>query len=101
MSASTEASVHRAPSRNALSLLSSLTPRLRLAGCRQRVGAVTVWDGQAGFRLPAAGRNCFRLALYVTFRRGPDDDEPDGRPPAAAAQPAPSGVADGGDMCGG
>lgn len=95
MSASSEASIHRVSSRNAFSLLSTLTPRLRLTGCRQRVGAVTVWDGQAGFRLPAAGRNCFRLGVYVTFRRGPDDDDPDGRPPAAAARPAPPGVGDG------
>ncbi|TLG79020.1 hypothetical protein [Methylocystis sp. B8] len=96
MSASTEASFHRVSSRTAMDLLSSLTPRLRLAGRRQRVGAVTVWDGQAGFRLPSAGRNCFRLGVYVTFRRGPDDDDPDGRPPAAAARPAPPGVGDGG-----
>jgi len=95
MSASTEASFHHASSRTARGLLSSLTPRLRLAVCKQRVGAITVWDGQAGFRLPAVGRNCFRLGVYVTFRRGPDDDDPDGRPPAAAARPAPPGVGDG------
>ena len=95
MSASTEASFHHVSSRTAMGLLSFLAPRLRIAGRRQRVGAITVWDGQAGFRLPSAGRNCFRLGVYVTFRRGPDDDDPDGRPPAAAARPASSSVEDG------
>lgn len=101
MSASTEASFHRVSSRSAIGLLSFLAPRLRLAGRRQRVGSITVWDGQAGFRLPMVSRNCFRLGVYVTFRRGPDDDDPDAPPPAAAARPAPSGVANGpGDLCG-
>ena len=95
MSASTEASFHRVSSRSAIGLLNFFAPRLQLAGRRQRVGVITVWDGQAGFRLPAVGRNCFRLGVYVTFRRGPDDDDPDGRPPAAAARPAPPGVGDG------
>lgn len=92
MSASTETSFHRVsppPAAGRLAgILGALSPRLRLAARRQRVGAITVWDGQAGFRLPA-GRSCFRLGLYVTFRRAPDDDGPDSRPPAAAG-PAPA-----------
>lgn len=93
MSASTETSFHRVPSPSSAGrlagILGALSPRLQLAARRQRVGAITVWDGQAGFRLPA-GRSCFRLGLYVTFRRTLDDDGPDGRPPAAAGPAAAS-----------
>lgn len=91
MSASTDASFRRViPSTAATSVASlfgALMPRFRLKGCRQRLGAVTVWDGQAGFRLPAPGGEFFRFGFYVTFRRGPDDEDPQGPPPAACARP--------------
>lgn len=95
MSASSDTSFHRMSSPSAAGRLSrwlsgwvaALSPRVQLAGRRQRVGAITVWDGQAGFRLPA-GRSRFRLGLYVTFRRDPGDDDPDGQPPVAAVNRA-------------
>lgn len=89
MSASTETSFRHVSPRSIgvfAGLLGSFASRLQLAGRRQRVGAITVWDGQAGLRLPA-GRGCFRLGLYVTFRRAPDEDDPQGPPAAAAARP--------------
>lgn len=88
MSASTETSFHRATSPFVAVLLGALAPRLQLAGRRQNVGAMTVWDGQAGLRLPLA-RGSFRLGLYITLRRAPDDNDPDAHAPSTAQRAAP------------
>ncbi len=78
----------RLAARIASRLQTSLSRRATLASWRQRVGDVSVWDGQARFRLPGAGdRHFFRVSLYVTVRRAPHEDEegPDFDPPAGAA----------------